>query len=147
MQREIKFRGQRIDTKEWVYGLLMTNHLGSYIITEENPHECHLYGYIEIDEYYKVIPETVGQYTGLNDKNDKEIYIGDITKCLEVTDTRTDEYISEVFEEECEVLVHDSRTSDTPIAIFFPHPNQIPLTEIEIIGNIYDNPELLQEVD
>ncbi|BCK01620.1 hypothetical protein bsdcttw_46600 [Anaerocolumna chitinilytica] len=96
---------------------------------------------------YEIIPETLCESTGLNDKNGKEIYVGDIVQCLEVSDHRTNEYISEVYEEECEILVHDSKYSDTPLAIFFPHKNQIPLTEIEIIGNIYDNPELLQEVD
>lgn len=144
MQREIKFRGKRVDNGEWVYGKLLESNFNKHIITMVNTINgekiCSIMAYV-------VIPETVGQYTGLKDKNGKEVYIGDIVRCLEVSNTRTDEYISEIFEEECEVLVHDSRTSDTPLVIFFPHPNQIPLTEIEVLGNIYENPELLQEVE
>lgn len=66
MDRSIVFRGLGMQSNEWRKGLLMTNHLGSYIVTEENPHECTQYGYLEIDEYERVLPETIGQYYGSN---------------------------------------------------------------------------------
>lgn len=54
-----KFSARRIDNGERVSGWLLKNKLATYIITEDNPHECTQYGYIEINEYYRVMPETV----------------------------------------------------------------------------------------
>lgn len=65
MEREIKFRGLRVYGKGWVYGDLLCNWTIPIILSDNDGNE------------YKVNPETIGQFTGLKDKNGKDIYEGD----------------------------------------------------------------------
>ena len=142
--REILFRGKRVDNGEWVNGyFIKANHHWH----EHGVHEDWIAvdtiqngGWCNVRCKYAVIPETIGQYAGLTDKNGTKIFEGDIIT-------------AEIYEREYE----DEYLSNTPIQVtycsgyFYPFHLEgcwrSGVSNITVIGNTYDNPELLKESD
>lgn len=129
MNREIKFRGQRASDNKWIYGDLL------------QPTElCNIY---EISDYdsidgtrYDVIEDTIGQFTGLHDNNGKEIYEGDILRIdNNVRAINAQVEYSETFAQYIITNTGDIVDEGEPLGDYEE--------DIEVIGNIYDNPELL----
>lgn len=127
--REMIFRGKRTDNGEWVYGDL-THSVYKIGDTCVGKYGCEI-GMHQVD------PSTVGQYTGLTDKNGTRIFEGDVvvieTDCI--PSFMLNRYV---------VVWDDDQTAykllkDNTIY-------DIPMGRMEIIGNIHDNPELLEEV-
>lgn len=131
--REIIFRGKTLDKGEWVYGNLITDDNDVYILTQENlSRGIDIGGWIDGVQSCEVIPETVGQYTGLKDKNDKKIFEHDIVRIA--VGGIYDNHVVSYDKENARFVVGD--IDFTMVRIFSP--------KIEIIGDIHDNPELLE---
>lgn len=136
MKREIKFRGKRVDTNQWI--------VGGY--TEwENIKECPRYAIIAPNgDYYDVDPGTVGQFTGMKDKNGKEIYEDDLLKYATLEPAVVEYWGGSFGYWLNKGARYQSFMSYAHHNFEFNSVKQRSY-EHEVIGNIHDNPELLKE--
>ena len=140
--REILFRGKRIDNGEWVYGHIYTQVDLPDTIEEE------WYWYIkpigsESWVSYRVDPYTVGQYTGLKDKNGERIFEGDVCRFREWSKGEMC-WVGKVHWEHQQFMISGGPNKECETMFELCMSRFIP-ENIEVIGNIQDNPELLKE--
>lgn len=121
--REIKFRGKCLDNGEWIYGSLI-------FIDGRKPHIFSNHGAVEVN------PATVGQYTGLKDKSGKEIWEGDVVNVF----FGSDPVPMQVLFELGGWKVEDQYGDEAHDLDYYAGCD-----EVEILGNMHDNPELLTQ--
>lgn len=134
--REILFRAKRIDNGGWVEGYFA---IGKWYLDEKEryailPIDLCFYPHCEISEWIEIDPETVCQYTGLKDKNGKRIWENDIVRI----ENSMDEGIGNI-EFYGGMWYVDGEPSNSLYDIV-----EYDDGELEVIGNIFDTPELLK---
>lgn len=126
--REIKFRGKRLDNGEWLYGSLVILNGRYFIFDDANRHE--------------VDPTTVGEFTGLKDKNGKEIYEGDVIRSpLSEDKTRP----HRIFYHTGNAAFMGALVDRKELCYLRLDQDWIYKFGKEVIGNIHDNPELIEK--
>lgn len=142
MNREILFRGKRTDNGKWICGYYFYDDfykkayitVGNYCMSLdiERPNK-------KILTVFEVVPKTVGQYTGLTDKNGTKIFEGDI---LEFTDSDGEKTLYEIryskFSLAWYICQCDDKTAWDNCEFWVNE-------RFEVISNIHDNPELLEQ--
>ena len=138
--REILFRAKRIDNGEWVEGYFV---IGKWYLDEKEryailPTDLCFYPHCEINEWIEIDPETLCQYTGMVDKNGNRIWENDI-----VSAWSEGKYATGMVKQRIDGLY-----------IIYPAyqhnefwglcPDKNRKTNVEVIGNVFDNPELLK---
>jgi uncharacterized phage protein (TIGR01671 family) len=129
--REILFRGKRTNTKEWIEGVAFPHDNNKVTMLSQHPMDGSLVGK-EVD------PETVGQFTGLTDKNDTKIFEGDIVR----------------YNDTIHKVIFCTINGSAFFGITMPDRGEIwnfdgitCANKMEVIGTIHDNPELLGGAD
>jgi uncharacterized phage protein (TIGR01671 family) len=119
--RKIKFRGKRVDNGEWVIGHGITQKPVTQIIHDKKG---------TLDFHVEVIPETVGQFTGLHDENGKEIFEADIVE------TVYGAFAIEWNDDTCKIQFSNGMDINDG--------EMYGMTKT-VIGNLFDNPELITQ--
>lgn len=152
--REILFKGKRIDNGEWV--------VGRYVNTcyPGNGKETGHFIVVYPNEYHEIYTSTLCQFTGLCDKNGKKIWENDILMChgnsedlvkvafgeFGVRNIETGTIVDKVVGWHYEIIPTDAISRCEPFCWSMPlTEDYIERCEMEVVGNIFDNPELLKK--
>ena len=129
--REILFRGKRLDNGAW--------ETGSLVIVRMDCHDAQYYIADKMTGYHTPVdPSTVGQYTGLKDKNGKRIFEGDVAKVLQ----GKDKDIAYVGFENGAFMLYPKTGNIYERTLWSYWYND---WDVEVIGNVHDNPDLLEK--
>ena len=132
--REILFRGKRIDKGKWVYGSLIQRNIWGHIFPVIRAEDNGFDNYKE----WEVIPETIGQYTGFDDKNGVKVFDGDVVECTSTWDKAN---MVVIFEDgEYRMVLCDKYKNYTSGGGYY----SIGCFDKKVIGNIHDNPEVTE---
>lgn len=157
--REILFKGKKKDNGEWIEGYLLDGgmpgekriFIGKLVIGKWT---------VTADEFDEVDPDTICEYTGLTDKNGKKIWENDILMChgnsedlvktvfgeFGVRNIETGSIVDKVVGWHYEIIPTDTISRCEPFCYSMPlTKDYIDRCEMEVVGSIFDNPELLQE--
>ena len=168
--REYLFRGKRISNGEWINGILFNAKEHWYIIPHGNEYDFDPVEGLAFDVYgCEVDPKTVGQFTGITDVNDTKVFEGDVIKYMSFmgdiecnSEVKIGRYIQDGSRGEYQgvecygvyaEILHDKKPNwllEFEEIHIDDYENTMSLLEIgkfEIIGNIYDKPELLKGGD
>lgn len=132
MNRTIKFRGKSADNRKWITGYYYHECGNTYIVEDRQS-----LSETSRNVPYVVIPETVGQFTGLFDKNGNEIYEGDILHTV-TFGFEPEEYTAIILYDNCRFQLSNGRN-----LFYFGQSDLTKMDDTIVIGNIYDNPELI----
>lgn len=130
--REILCRGKRVDNGELIEGFYAKSGDRTFILIDND----FAVGYVIMKEVY---PETVGEYTGLTDKNGKKIFEGDIVECKWFNAMVRIEHRKHLI-----IFSDGSFCAEWYIGQDNYHNDLHNTFDIKVIGNIHDNPELLE---
>lgn len=145
--KEILFRGKSKVTNEWVYGDLIQHQDSFYIVESVEIMNFHGDGtdFNAID-WHKVYNESVGQFIGIRDRNEKEVFEGDIVKYPDGDYSNSENGMDEWEVNNVGEIVYDDENA------FFDVTEKIVVDreevfegggDFEVLGNIYENPELI----
>ena len=156
--REVKFRGYDLEDKRWRYGAYIKHiYVTPCMFTCEEEaenfykeHTKHLIAFDGFSDWWmprgidvctSIDPKSIGQFTGLIDRNKKEIFEGDLikfTSLIPVNDKlcKLEAKVGEVVFEECAFWL---KFKDEAMLLW------VEGIEYEVVGNIYENPELWEE--
>ena len=141
IMRKILFRGKNINDGKWVYGAALQldeTHVTIYGVDQPD--------FPGVIRRFEVIPDTVGQYTGLDDRNGNRIFEGDIVKHYNRIGNPEVYDLGHVYfyDKHCMWKRTDSDKSFNATGRKQDDPRLSSIAKYEVIGNIHDNPELME---